>query len=96
MMVIFFLSAFREEIYPWYAIWFLGFVSLVPRKKLLLLISITFSFSLLLRYIPYIWFGTYFGPTPLLKFLFTFSIPIIIFVLWVLDKKLCLKKYFHF
>jgi len=77
MYVIFFLSPLREEIYPWYAIWFLVLAFLIPEKKLLLLISIIFSFSLLLRYIPFMLTGNYFGFTPLAKILLTF-VPIII------------------
>lgn len=72
MYIIFFLSSFREEIYPWYAIWFLSFAFLIPENKRLLLISLLFSFSLLLRYIPFMLTGNYFGFTPLLKIVLTF------------------------
>lgn len=77
MFLIFLLSAFREEIYPWYAIWFLVFVSLVD-NKLLKNLSIVFSLSLLLRYLPYMILGTYFGPTPYIKAAVTFT-PILLY-----------------
>lgn len=82
MIVAFSLSPFREEIYPWYAIWFLSFVTLIPEKKNLLYISLIFSFSLMLRYAPFMYAGTHFGDTPLLKILLTFIPPIIIVVVY--------------
>lgn len=77
MFVIFLLSPLREEIYPWYAIWFLPFVSLVPQRKILLYVSLAFSFGLLLRYVPFMILGTHFGVTPTIKILATF-IPVIL------------------
>ncbi len=71
MLFIFFLSPIREEIYPWYAIWFLVFVPLI-QDRLIKYIYLTFSFSLLLRDLPFMLIGTYFGPTPMLKLAFTF------------------------
>lgn len=82
MYAIFFLSSFREEIYPWYAIWFLSFAFLIPENKRLLLISLLFSFSLLLRYIPFMFLGTYFGPTPIIKIILTF-IPVVFIALFL-------------
>ncbi len=67
MLIIFLLSPLREEMYPWYAVWFLPFIFLVPHKKNILYLSIAFSFGLLLRYVPFMYSGTHFGMTPLLK-----------------------------
>lgn len=66
MFAIFLLSFFRE-MYPWYAIWFLIFVSIVPNKRILTYMGLGFSFGLLLSYIPYIYSGNYFGSTPVIK-----------------------------
>lgn len=77
MLLIFLLSSLREEIYPWYAIWFLIFIVLIPKYKLILYSSIALSFGLMLRYIPYMYTGTYFGITPMLKTVFTF-LPLLI------------------
>lgn len=85
MFFIFLLSAFREEIYPWYAIWFLPF-SLLSKNKLMLYTSLAFSFGLLLRYIPFMLLGTYFGPTPLIKTLVTF-IPLFLVFAYLLIKR---------
>lgn len=77
MFIVFLFSAFREEIYPWYAIWFLTFVALIPQKKILLYISLAFSFGLLFRYVPFMLTGSYFGITPIIKTLVTF-VPVIL------------------
>lgn len=78
MLVIFFLSPIREEIYPWYAIWPLTFLSLLSNNKKYDLITkffVFFTFCLMLRYIPFMLLGTYFGPTPGIKLVFTFIFP---------------------
>lgn len=88
MFIIFLLSPFREELYPWYAIWFITFVSLIS-SKLIRSFVIVLSFALLMRYIPYMWTGYYFGITPVLREILT-VIPIILFLLIV-----CLKKFYR-
>lgn len=70
MFVVFLLSAFREEIYPWYAIWFIPFVALLEGHKNLKALTIALSVGLLLYYIPYMLLGVYSHPTPILKALF--------------------------
>lgn len=87
MYVGFFLSPIREEIYPWYAIWFIPFAFLVPNKRILLYVSITFSFSLLFRYTPYMLTGTYAGQTPFIKEIISFTPPVLVFIYYVLKKK---------
>ncbi|EKD86800.1 MAG: hypothetical protein ACD_37C00140G0003 [uncultured bacterium] len=72
MSIIFFLSPIREEIYPWYFIWVLIFVTLTKNTKLYLLSGI-FSFCLLLRYVPYMYLGNHFGLTPYIKIGITFG-----------------------
>lgn len=72
MLIGLFLSPIREEIYPWYAIWFLPFAFLVPDKKILLYTSIILSFSLLFRYVPFMFSGTHAGVTPIIKSVATF------------------------
>ncbi len=88
MMLGFFLSPIREEIYPWYAIWFLSFSFLIPNKKLLLYISIAFSFGLLFRYVPFMFLGTYAGITPLIKLMVTFVPAILVSFYIILKMKL--------
>jgi len=87
MYIAFLLSPIREEIYPWYAIWFIPFAFLVPDKKILLYTSITFSFSLLLRYTPYMLTGTYAGQTPFIKEIVSFIPPVLVFIYYYGLKK---------
>lgn len=86
MILIFFLSALREEIYPWYAIWFLSFSFLVPQKRILLYTSLAFSFGLLFRYMPFMLTGSHFGITPSIKTFVTF-VPVILIVIYEYFKK---------
>lgn len=87
MLAAFFLSPIREEIYPWYAIWFISFAFLAPNKKILLFTSVAFSFSLLLRHTPYMLTGTYIGQTPFIKEIISFIPPVLVFIYYGLKKK---------
>lgn len=82
MFAIFILSAFREEIYPWYAVWFMPFVALLEGHKIMKALVIALSFGLLLYYIPYMLLGTYSYPTPILKTLFV-ACPIAIYLCYL-------------
>jgi hypothetical protein len=73
MLAIFLLSFLREEIYPWYALWFLIFLPLIKPSKALTSVVIVFTVSLLLRYLPFMILGTHFGSTPLIKWFITFA-----------------------
>lgn len=84
MFVIFLLSPIREELYPWYAIWFITFVSLIS-SKLIRSFVILLSFALLMRYIPYMWTGYYFGITPIFREILTI-IPILFFLIYSIFK----------
>lgn len=90
MILIFLLSPLREEIYPWYATWFLIFSSVIPNEKTLMYFSFGISVGLMLSYIPYMLFGTYFGPTPILKTIII-VIPTSFSVILVLRRRLWLK-----
>ena len=92
MLVGFLLAPIREEIYPWYALWFLSFSFLVPNKKLLLYISIAFSFGLLFRYVPFILLGTHAGLTPIIKSAVTF-IPVSLVLFYFTVNKLWQRTY---
>ena len=87
MIIGFLLSPIREEIYPWYAIWFLPFVFLVPEKKVLMYLSIFSSSGFLLRYVPYMLSGTHGGLTPISKSVVTFA-PAFLILLYLIYRKL--------
>lgn len=93
MFSIFLFSFLREEIYPWYAIWFLVFNSFISNQKYFYYFFLSFSFSLMLRYVPFMLLGTYFGPTPFIKFVLTFSFPVLTLFL-VKFKSLWIEKTF--
>ena len=80
MFTIFLLSSFREEIYPWYGIWFLTFIPFI-KNSLLRGFYLSLSFGLLVRYIPYMYLGTYFGPTPILKMVLMLT-PVFLFLIY--------------
>ena len=88
MMVIFLLSPLREEIYPWYAVWFLLFASLAIKKRFINAISITLSFGLMFHYVPFMLLGTYFGITPILKVILMFTPSLVFIIIRVLGKKI--------
>lgn len=91
MFIIFLLSFLREEIYPWYGLWFFAFVPLINLSKILKIIILTFSFSLLFRYVPYILLLTHIGITPMLKWGITF-IPSFLVILYLLVMRTWSKK----
>jgi hypothetical protein len=95
MFIIFLLSPFREELYPWYFIWVFVFLVLTPERKNLLLLGISLSFSLLLRYVPFMLTGTYFNMTPFLKILLTLSVPVLVSI-YLLLRRVWLKHIVHF
>lgn len=94
MLIAFLLSPIREEIYPWYAIWFLSFAFLMPEKKILLYLSIALSFGLMFRYIPFMLLGTYEGPTQAIKSVITF-VPAFLTLAYLVFKKLWGKNSFQ-
>ena len=89
MLLVFFLSPIREEIYPWYAVWFLIFVPLI-KDRIMKYIYFAFSFSLLFRDLPFMLLGTYFGSTPIIKFIFTF-LPVTVVIVFLLSEQLWQK-----
>ncbi len=92
MAFVFFLSPLREEMYPWYAIWFLSFGSLIRRTRITFLLQ-SLSFGLLLRYLPFMYTGTYFGNTPILRIILT-VIPIVLMLCYIFSKSIIWPKRF--
>jgi len=83
----------REELYPWYAIWFLSTAAFLPYPKYSLLwqFLIVLSFGLELRHVPYMAMGYYEGPGPLLRTVFT-VIPFLIWFVYVCWKEKLIHK----
>lgn len=86
MFIVFLLSPLREELYPWYAIWFLPFTALLYKNKFLQNLIVMFCFGLMLRYLPFMATGNYFGDTPMYRIILTI-LPVIIFIFYVFYNK---------
>ena len=91
MYVIFFLSPIREEMYPWYFIWPLTFVSLLKNPSLLIGASYGFSVGLLLRHAPFLYTRSWMGITPVVKKIVTVLIPALSVIQYV-KKSIQAKK----
>lgn len=81
MFLIFLISPFREEMYPWYAVWWLSFAAFTPMKKQSCIHGFSYwlSFGLMLRYLPWIATREYGGITPAARIILT-VIPVIIYL----------------
>ncbi|MDE2025976.1 MAG: hypothetical protein KGJ07_05765 [Patescibacteria group bacterium] len=82
MFVIFLFSSVRKEIYPWYGQWFLLF-AFMTKKTWIRGFALAFSIGLLLRDIPFMLIGNYFGFVQLMKTLFTFIPPMFVLLFFV-------------
>jgi hypothetical protein len=57
----------QREILPWYFVWIMPFVALLPRNRAISALAGAFSFGLLLRYAPYFYLGFWDPPVPVIK-----------------------------
>lgn len=57
----------QREIMPWYLLWVLPFVALMPEATKLTLVAGGISLGLLLRYAPFLYYGHWNDPVPALK-----------------------------
>ena len=83
-IVFFTVAPIREELYPWYAVWFLCPAAFLPypRYARFWQFCIALSLGLELRHVPYMAMGYYEGPGPLLRTFFT-VVPISIYILYI-------------
>ncbi len=56
-----------REVLPWYWVWILPFIALIPANQSLTSLSTAISLGLLLRYAPYLFLGNWDPPALLLK-----------------------------
>lgn len=61
----------QREVLPWYLVWVMPFVALLPRATDVLILSAGASLGLLLRYAPYLYLGNWDPPAPMLKWWLT-------------------------
>lgn len=76
----------QREILPWYFVWIIPFVALVPKNRWVLYISVACCLGLLLRYAPFIYLGTWDNPVPAIK-LWVSLLPPIGMVIFLILKK---------
>ncbi len=66
---VFFVSPLREEMYPWYAVWWLAPAAFIPirPKTVIHAVGFWFGMGLMLRYVPWIATREYGGITPAVR-----------------------------
>lgn len=81
MFLVFLMTPLREEMYPWYAVWWLSFAAFIPIKKNSLVHGFSFwlSLGLMLRYVPWIATREYGGVTPIVREIVTI-VPVAVYV----------------
>lgn len=75
-----FLYVTHREVMPWYFLWLLPFIAILPHVLWLQIISVGISAGLLLRYAPFLYMGDWNPPVPMMK-LWLSVIPIAISVI---------------
>ena len=87
MFILFLLSPIREEMYSWYAVWFIAFASFLIKKKYIYYFVVFLSIGLLLGYVPYMYTGLYTSSIILLKYIIIILSPLIYTVYYFLFVK---------
>jgi hypothetical protein len=82
---------FQREVLGWYWVWIVPFIALLPEKSWLTTISAGVSLGLLLRYAPFLYYGHWNDPVPVIKAWVT-GIPVAVALISVLVSYI-LKKY---
>ncbi len=59
----------QREILPWYLVWIIPFVALLPRIRWITTIATAASLGFLLMYAPYFYFGHWNSPVPFIRLL---------------------------
>lgn len=77
----------QREILPWYFVWIIPFVALLPKNRVILIISSAFSLGLLLRYAPYFYLGHWNDPVPIIKLWVTLVPPALAGIFLLLKRK---------
>lgn len=67
MIVGFIIVILGREVLPWYFVWIMPFIALLPRNRKLIMIAGAFSLGLLLRYAPFLYYGHWDQPVPAIK-----------------------------
>ncbi|MEK7141542.1 MAG: hypothetical protein AAB800_03285 [Patescibacteria group bacterium] len=81
-----------REVLPWYFVWIMPFIALIPRKRNIILIAGAFSLGLLLRYAPFLYYGHWDQPVPAIKFWVTILPVLASCLIIVFQSKMFLRR----
>lgn len=95
MLIVFLLSPFREEMYPWYAVWFFVFIILAENGKNIFIYIILLMLGLSLKYVPYMYSGLYNQTTIFMRTLIVVT-PLLLYLILFFTKKLIYFKNEYF
>lgn len=90
IMVGFVLVLFQREVLPWYLVWIIPFVALLPKRTDITLLAGAGSLGLLLRYAPYLYLGHWNDPVPAIK-LWVTLVPLALALLFIFLTRTVLK-----
>ena len=81
-LAVFFVTPIREELYSWYAVWWLTPAAFIPLRSKSIVHGLSFwlGLALMLRYIPWIATREYGGMTPVIRIILT-VIPLVIYII---------------
>lgn len=87
-----FVEIYLKEVLPWYAIPLIGFSALIITNKFVLIFSTVISFGLLLKYVPFLYFGEWFVSSYNLYLTILVILIVMIFFYYFIDKKRSIIK----
>lgn len=67
MLLSFVLVQFQREVLPWYWLWVMPFIAMMPDKPWMTVAAGGVSLGLLLRYAPFLYYGNWDAPVPAIK-----------------------------
>ncbi len=73
-----------REFLPWYFVWVMPFVALIPDRPLVTVAAAGMSLGLLLRYAPYLYFGDWNPPVPTIIWWANVATPLVFVVSFIL------------
>ncbi len=91
----FVLVQFQRSVLPWYFLWVIPFVALLPESVPVFIVSLGFSIGLLLRYAAPIYYGNWNAPVPTIELWVTWipvGIAVLLAAVWFIIQKFRLAK----
>lgn len=92
MIVGFVIVILGREVLPWYFVWVMPFIALIPGKRTITTIAGAFSLGLLLRYAPFLYYGHWGDPVPAIKWWVTILPVLVSCMILVFQSKVLLRR----